>query len=510
MAERYIMNGSISADVYMKDTHELLKPILQRSRGVMIYQEQIMSVVQVIAGYTLGDSDNLRRLIGKKKLADVVPARWQFLYGKNAYTKINEAIDLQKDEKEKAFLKDCALKISKSPVNAPGAIEMGHSLEFANGLFDAMEKFAGYSFNASHSAAYAYLSFLTTWLKVYYPVEFLSAQLTSEADDQDKTIANLKEAKRLSIPILPPDINKSDLQYTIERIIESDDSGVEHSRLAIRIGLLSIKGVGPAVIEEISLVRSKLPFTDFDDFIQRVNARVINKTSVQILILSGVFDSFEENRYRLLNHYFFTIRKGKLYQGTIEEYLEAKASKDKTKRPKAEEYPKYSASEYNDKVRFDCEKNYIGMFVSGHPLDGLPYRKWETVLAEEPIKIGGRVKSIKQITTKKGKPMAFITLETSAEDINCTLFTDVYMEYHEHLFKNNVIIVKGRKDVNNGKESLIVEGIRAPKKKYSQHYSSDVDQSEMSAAQAKPQVSEELLIETVSVKKKNPLAELYQ
>ncbi|MNQ92111.1 DNA polymerase III subunit alpha [compost metagenome] len=328
------------------------------------------------------------------------------------------------------------------------------------------------------------VSYQTAWLKYYYPVEFMAAQLTSEADDMDKTIANLNEARRMGIHILPPDINKSEIGYTIERKKVYTDPGDESTAEwvdAIRMGMLSIKGIGGGVITEITNARDghevldangnpvQVPggqFKEFNDFFGRVPARTVNKSAVEKLIMTGVFDAFEPNRYALLNHFFFTIRKAKPYGGTVEQYYENKASKDKTKKPKDTEYPFREPKQYSDDMKLAWEKESLGVFVSGHPLEELPYKAWSTILDNEPVKMGGSIKNVKKIKTKTGKNMAFVKLETQGEDVECTIFPNDFEEYKDRLYKGNIVIMSGKKQVQSGgKEGLLVDGVSLPRKK---------------------------------------------
>lgn len=293
----------------------------------------------------------------------------------------------------------------------------------------------------------------------------MTALLTSQAEDQEDTIANLNECKRMGIKVLPVDINKSGKGYTIETY--QDEEGNE--QLAIRIGLLSIKGIGESVVNEILEKREEGgPFVSLEDFINRVSGRAVNKNSVETLILAGAFDSLESNRYRLLNHYFFDIRGAKPYPGGLKEYEKAKKAKDKNKRPKADEYPMLDEESFTDELRWEYEKQFFGMSISGHPLEGLPYRPWSTIRDNEPLKIGGRILSVREHRTKgKGKLMAFFRLETQAETLDCTIFPKEYEKYAERIFEGNVVIVKGKKQVQyNGREGILVEKVLLAPKKY--------------------------------------------
>lgn len=471
MCDRYVENGDLHPDDYMEDTDERIRHIMEDTRAVLVYQEQIMSMVREMAGYTLGAADSFRRVIGKKKIKEVAAIRWQFLYGKDAPEKIKEAMANAKDQHEADMLKDQLFIVESSPVEAIGAIAMGWSQKDAEYWFEALGKFAGYGFNKSHSAAYADLAYQTAFLKVHYPVQFMAAQLTSEAGDKDKTIKNLAECKRMGIKILPPDINKSKRSYTIEEW--EDDSLEKH--LGIRMGLRSIDGIGDSTIEALESAmigydhnneQIEIPFKDFDDFIKRAAGRNVNKNHIEKLIMVGAFDFVEPNRYRILNHYFFNIRKDKQYNGSPEDFYKNKKSKDKTKKPKTDEYPVHDPTKFTEELALDWEKDLIGSFLSGHPLDDLPYKPWTSVMDGESIKIGGRISSVRQHKTKgQGKLMCFFKLETQAETLDCTVFPRDYEKLEERIFKGNVVIVKGKKQVNDRGEGILVDGVLLSRKK---------------------------------------------
>lgn len=299
----------------------------------------------------------------------------------------------------------------------------------------------------------------------------MAAQLTSEAGDKDKTIKNLAECKRMGIKVLPPDINKSKRGYTIE---EWEDDALD-KHLGIRMGLRSIDGIGDSTIDAIENAmigydhknrQIEMPFKDFDDFIARAASRNVNKNHIEKLIMVGAFDFVEPNRYRLLNHYFFNIRKDKQYNGKPEEYYKNKKSKDKTKKPKTDEYPVHDPTTFVEEAALDWEKELVGSFLSGHPLDDLPYKPWTSVMDGEPIKIGGRIASVRQHKTKgAGKLMCFFKIETQAETIDCTVFPKDYEKLEERIYKGNIVIVKGKKQVNDRGEGILVDGILLSRKK---------------------------------------------
>lgn len=471
MVDRYVENGELSPDDYLEDTDERVRHIVEKTRSVLIYQEQIMSLVREMAGYTLGAADSFRRVIGKKKIKEVASLRWQFLYGKDAADHIREAIANEVKPAEIGMLKDQLYIVEASPVAAEGAIARGWDLKDAEEWFAAIGKFAGYGFNRSHSAAYADLTYQTAYLKAKYPVQFMAAQLTSEGGKKDKTVANLAECKRMGVKVLPPHINKSEKGYTIENW--DDENGDTH--LGIRMGLESIDGVGPSVVEAILAGKISwdangdeiiVAYKDFDDFITRAAGRNVNKNHIEKLIMTGSFDEFEPNRHRLLNHYFFNIRKDKQYPGLPKDYYENKKSKDKTIKPKTDEYPVHDPTDFTEEVGLDWEKEFIGAFLSGHPLDDLPYIPWSSIDADEEVKLGGKIISVRQHKTKgKGQIMCFFKLETQSETLDCTVFPNTYEDYEDRIFKGNTVIVKGKKQVQARGEGIIVDKVLLSRKK---------------------------------------------
>lgn len=376
--------------------HHSLEAILKPTNGVMVYQEQIMQIVQKVAGYSLAGADTFRRVVGKKKPEELRKLRSEFVYGSD---------------------------------KVPGAVNMGYDEAFANSLFSQIEAFAAYGFNKSHAAAYAFLGYITAWLKINYPIQYMCAVLTSEVGSIDKLAQSLKEARRLGICILPPSVQSSSEYFTVEGE-------------AIRCGLCAIRDVGEGPAVEII---SKRPFVSLEDFVERINGRTVNKKVMKSLILAGAFDSFNPNRYAVWNQYFFDIRK-------FTETDDPEAKGDVA--------IKMDPSKYSDKVKFELEKELLGFYVSGHPLEHLPYVHWSDVTSGSFVEIGGMISEVREITDKRGRPMAFVELETQSDTITLTVFAEEFKAYSKHLKKKKQIIVKGKKDgVHN---SLLVKTIRLP------------------------------------------------
>ncbi len=360
-----------------------LEPILKDTYGVIVYQEQVMQISQVLGGYSLGRADLLRRAMGKKK-AEVM-------------------------QKERAgFLEGC----SKNGVEAKTAGE----------IFDLMEKFAEYGFNKSHSAAYGLITVQTAWLKAHHPVEFMAALLTSEKDETDKVVAHIAEARANGHQVLPPDVNLSDLEFSV-------------SEGRIRFGLGAIKGVGESAIEAIAESRGRVPFRNLFDFCERVDLRRVNRKVIEALVKAGAFD-FEKRPRRQL---FETIDQA-LERGSTAQRDRAVGQKslfgDDPAAPGAQlsaamrnEY--VPCEEWSEKERLSYEKEAIGFYVSGHPLHqyekelrryARPAASVQRARREERATVAGIVAALRERPTKTGKRMAWITLEDLSGSVDVVCF----------------------------------------------------------------------------------------
>ncbi len=365
-----------------------LEPILKPTYGVIVYQEQVMQIVQTIGGFTLGEADLVRRAMGKK---------------------IKEEMDRLKGE------------------FANGAEKKGFDRQKAEELFDLIVKFAGYGFNKSHSAAYAMITFQTSYLKAHYPQEFMAALLTSEQDNTDKIVKYIDEVKRLKIKLLPPDITKSHIEFTA-----LEDNNEE----AILFGLGAIKGVGYKAIESIIEAREEKPFNDLSDFISRIDMQKVNKKVLESLIKSGAMDNFGYSRRALLEQIEKIVEAGqeaarakKMAQNSLfgesEEMLTIKLQ--------IENIP-----EYDLKTILELEKESLGFYVSGHPLDS--YReeieKINYTLSSELDELGdgskalliGKIEEIKTKISKKGNKFGIVNLLDFHGNIELTVFEKMLNE----------------------------------------------------------------------------------
>ena len=400
--------------VYM---HPLLEPILKETFGVVLYQEQVMQIVQVLAGFSLGQADLLRRAMGKKKH------------------------DLLMAQKE-IFLQGCA--------------KNGLETSLANHIFDLLTHFADYGFNKSHSAAYGLLAWQTAYLKAHYPVEFMAGVLTSIMDKTDKIPVYIQLCRQMGIKILPPDINSSAATF-----------GIEDG--AIRFGLAAVRNVGENAIVSMERVRAEGgKFRSLVDFCARVDMRAVNKRALESLIKCGAFDSIGTERNQLLASLDAAMQdaarrqrdvlsgQGGLFgEETMEEVQQIAVSAD---------VPPSTARE-----RLTWEKDATGFYITGHPLDD--YSDTLSALlsiGEIPntvrkdrqlVRIGGILTSTKRFTTKKGDTMLFAELEDFSGKIEVTVFPRVFYAHVSALEPDAIIVVEGRVDTTGEEPKLLAEEI---------------------------------------------------
>jgi DNA polymerase III subunit alpha len=378
--------------------HPKLEPILRPTYGVIVYQEQVMQIAQALAGYTLGAADLLRRAMGKKKAEEMALQRETF---------------------------------------CKGAIERGVNLELATHIFDLMEKFAGYGFNKSHSASYALIAYQTAWLKAHYPAAYMAAVLSSDMDNTDKVVTFIDECAELGLQVDPPDINESD--YTFKVINDKQ----------LRYGLGAIKGAGQAAIETLVAAR-KLngPFKDLADLCQRIDLHKVNKRVFEALIRSGSLDAIGPHRASTFASLTKALR-------TAEQSLRNKTLGQHDLfgniiLPTAFDY--VPAPEWSEQERLLGEKETLGLYLSGHPIQRYSPELKHFVsdkigelrpTGTKTAVIAGIVTHVKSIQTKRGDRMAVVTLEDMSGHIDMICFSENYQKFRELLVKDKLIIVTG-------------------------------------------------------------------
>jgi len=398
-----------------------LEPILKETYGVIVYQEQVMKIANVLAGYSLGDADNLRRAMGKKIAAVMEAEKGKFLAGCEA-----NKIDPKKAEY----------------------------------IFDLMAKFAGYGFNKSHSAAYALIAYQTAWLwlKAHYPAQFMAALLSCDMGNTDKVVRYINECRDHEIEVLPPDINESFRDFTVvnERI---------------RFGLEAVKNVGGAALDSIIEERQKEgPYQSLADFCLRVDGRKVNRRVVESLIKAGAFDSLGAKRSQLFEILDQALEMAAAAQ---RDKLSGQISLFSLMSPAAAapatsiELP--DIPEWPEKQRLLLEKETVGFYLTGHPL--AKYRQEIAALADtdlaglhewpdnQPVRVGGLVRQLKPHRSKKGDPMAFITLEDTLASVEVVVFPEAYAAGARLLEGDEPIMVQGTVKQEEGGAKIIADQV---------------------------------------------------
>ncbi len=399
--------------------HPDLKEILEPTYGVMVYQEQVMQIAQVLAGYTLGAADILRRAMGKKKPEEM--------------------------EKQRAIF-------------VKGAVQRGVDPKVADDIFSLMEKFAGYGFNKSHSAAYALLAYQTAWLKTHFPTEFMAAVMSADMDSTDKLVHVIEDVRAMGLKLLPPDINQSRYKFA-----PADDGSILY-------GLGAIKGVGQAAIENILHQREQAgPFTSLLDFCSRVDLHKVNRKTLEALIASGAFDSLHDNRRALLKGLDQVLkaaaqRNQDAASGQIDMFGLGAGSSGGAMETPAACFQLPPVAEFDDNEKLFAERDVLGHFISGHPV--ARYQQWlqplvTCALADVQKKagpagsgmengksghrprmdvvLGGLITQI----NRRSEKMATVVLEDTTGRMDVTFFGDTLREFGDILVKDELVVVTG-------------------------------------------------------------------
>ena len=414
----------------VKYQHEWLKPILAPTYGVILYQEQVMQIAQVLAGYTLGGADLLRRAMGKKKPEEMAKQREIFESG----------------AKEKGIEPDLAMKI-----------------------FDLVEKFAGYGFNKSHSAAYALVAYQTAWLKAHYPAEFMAAVISADMQNTDKVVTFIDESKNMGLRVLPPDVNSCGYRFTVNA--EGD----------IIYGLGAIKGLGEGPIEAIVSARGdngeERAFEDLFDFCRRIDLKKINKRSLEALVRAGALDKLGPNRH---------FRDRAVLMATLPDAIAA-AEQDARNQEAGmmdlfgggedEHAPATAVAwkpgrDWNDDIRLNGEKDTLGLFLTGHPIDQFEGEVRQFVSSRlnslqptakgEAATVAGLVVALRITRSKRsGERMGFITLDDKTGRVEVSVFGRTFAQYGERIQKDALLVVRGgvRMDDYTGGFNLVADEV---------------------------------------------------
>ena len=407
----------------------MLEPILKPTYGCIVYQEQVMQIVRDLAGYSLGRSDLVRRAMSKKKTSVMEKERQNFIYG-------------------------------NPEENVPGCISNGIDEKTANKIYDDMIDFAKYAFNKSHAACYAVVAYQTAYLKTYYPVEFMAALMTSVVDNTDKVAGYIYACRQMNIQMLPPDVNTSDMEFSVE------DN-------AIRFGLSAVKSLGRPTIKAIIDERNKSRFTSMQDFISRLYTD-LNKRTLENLIKSGAFDTFGNNRRQMMSVYARMLdNEAKQGKDAISGQMslfdlvdESEKSQFEIKMPDVSEYIK------EDILAF--EKEVLGVYVSGHPLDeyAAMWKKHISAMStdfelddetgEPKVKvdskatIGGMIMAKSVKPTKTGQLMAYLTIEDLVGTVEVIVFPRTFSTYRNIIEGTDKLFITGRVNANADENAKLI------------------------------------------------------
>ena len=406
--------------------HVNLKPILQDTYGIIVYQEQIMQIASVMAGFSLGQADLLRRAVSKKK---------------------REVLD----EQRVAFVS--------------GSLRMGYSEADANRVYDMVVRFADYGFPRAHAAAYAVLAFQTAYLKAHYPVAFMASMLTAVVGNQRKTAEYVDECRHMGIPVLPPDVNESGVLFTPVASAEAAEGGAR-SYGGVRFGLAGVKNVGTQAIDSILRERAKEPFESLSDFCRRVDSRVCNKRVIESLLLAGAMDTLPGHRAQLLAALEPTLDAAVQWRKEREE-LQIELFDFEETPNWIEELP--NIEPYSQAQTLEFERELMGLYLSGHPLDAYDGLAEELKLdrlvdiadAQDGATVftAGMIVSLKPFTTKKGQAMAFLELEDRIMAAELVAFPTVWKNASSYVKKGALVLVRAKVQQGDEDYKLLADDI---------------------------------------------------
>jgi DNA polymerase-3 subunit alpha len=405
--------------------HPGLKAALGNTYGVLVYQEQFMQVSKEMCGFTGGQADTLRKAIGKKQRATMAKMKTAFIEGMMEHSKVTKS--------------------------------------FAEKFWVRMEAFADYGFNKSHSAPYAMVAYQTAYLKAHYPEAFMAALMTSDYDDTDRLAIEITECKHMDITVLPPDINQSFVEFA-----------VVPDKQEIRFGMSAIKNVGTGAVEEILRARKQGDFKSLEDFLTRVNVRVVNRKAMESLIKAGAFDSFGDRATLLHNLDMMLSFAARLQKQADSGQTDmfGGMEEDMFEKPRLELQPPQEQTDSREQLNW--ERELLGLYLSQHPLE-----MFESVLKKETkplntitvehdgqaVSIGGAITDVREITTRNGQKMAFVKIEDRFDEIEAVLFPNSYQQTAGLWERDRVVLVRGKinardKNGNGGEVKIMVESAK--------------------------------------------------
>ena len=408
--------------------HDCLKPALEPTYGVILYQEQVMQIAQEMGGYTLGGADLLRRAMGKKNADEMAKQRELFVQG---------------------------------------AVEKGFAKELASNIFDLMEKFAGYGFNKSHSAAYALVAYQTAWLKQHYPAQFMAATISSDMDKTDKVVTFIDECRAMGLTLLPPDVNHGQFQFSVDpenRVI---------------YGLGAIKGLGEGPVSNILAARTDGgPFKDLFDFCARVDGRKVNKRAIEAMIRSGAFDEIGPEgdigyrRAVMLAAMDEAVKLAEQHARNTISGMGDLFGESVVESASDINYSSYGAARsLSVRERLNGERDTLGLYLTGHPIDEYeeelqrmhPNRISALRPGKESATVSGMVVGMRVMKNKRGESFAFLTLDDKSGRLEVSVFAEKFNVYRDILVKDALLVVQGgvSEDSFTGGLKMLAESIQS-------------------------------------------------
>jgi DNA polymerase-3 subunit alpha len=388
--------------------HPDLKPILENTYGVIVYQEQIMQIAAKMAGFSLGEADLLRRAVSKKQ---------------------KEILD-----RERAHF-------------IAGAVRLGYERRTADQIYDLIVRFANYGFNRSHAVAYSFIAYQLAWLKAHYPICFMASLLSSAAGNERRTSQYIQELKQMNISLLPPSINRSGYSFLVEKA-------------AVRYSLAAIKGVGAVALKEIFRARKEKKFSSLFDFCIRVSHRAVNRKTLEALVVSGSFDEFGEDRAVLLASLDAALDHAQLVRPAGGEQGDLFSKDAFMLQPKYTVVDPIPAEE-----KLMLEKEVLGFYLSDHPVS--LYEQYFAQLKIKPLfeftlsQPLGRaivyISAVKKIRTKKGEQMAFLTISDQSGDMEAVVFPNVLRKIPSDVIQGNILLIEAKLEQRQGKSQLIIQ-----------------------------------------------------
>jgi DNA polymerase-3 subunit alpha len=431
--------------------HKSLEPVLGDTYGVITTQEQVIQLLQLVAGYTAGEADLVRKAIGKKK-RDIMEAE------------------------EPRFIEGC--------------IKKGLTKKDAQKLWAQIQPFADYSFNKAHATCYAQVAYWTAYLKANYPAAFMAALMTSDYDDNDRLAIEITECKHMGLTVLPPDVNESFVEFA-----------VVPGRAEIRFGMAAIKNVGTGAVEEILRAREAGPFENLEDFLARVNSSIVNRKTMESLIKAGAFDRFGRRDTLLHNLGLIMAFTSRLQKQANSGQTDLFGSVDESimEKPRLELLVPPTAIDEHEQLQW--ERELLGLYLSRHPLE-----PFEIMLSEQTVPlnslqaehdgkmvtVGGIVASVRDITTRNGKKMAFIKIEDHFGELEIILFPGNYEQFASQLQQDRVVLIRGKvngrdKDGNRtGEVKVLVENVREITVEQAAAYQPSGQKKDVPVADVKP------------------------